>query len=231
MRLHVTDQDLQDDMEVERVSRPEWIVPHPVTGVIIHNPVFARAIMENAYVVENGKVYVHWDQFMAHRQPYLRVPDWFGFTEEETQLYYKMCREAFIEPRMLRTLWPGNLPVPPMEMIQRLKIPLYRFPFPKGRKGYQEFVFAGDLVRAFRGCEVPYLTDVFHAADLRRRVKWDRRNHRKNAKDRKREKAKRMEQVDAATAGVVDERTQLADADKLLRQARRKGRLAPAAHE
>src|SRR5437868_3184666 len=74
----------------------ENVVKNPLTGDHETDPL-TRFAIENGHWYEGreGKFRVNWNGVKRAVYPHWELPRYFGFTEEEQQLYYKLCSESF----------------------------------------------------------------------------------------------------------------------------------------
>lgn len=121
---------------------------NPVTGAPETDPLRRFAIKNNFwYVNKRGEFCVNWNGIKRTVYPHWDIPRYFGFTEEERELYYKLCSESFYPLRSVAYLLGLKTPKQGIKFVFDADIPLYRI-------NNILYVFSGDIVRAVNACRV-----------------------------------------------------------------------------
>ena len=166
----------------------EEVAINPVTHLPEEDATIAAAIREgHHYITKRGKprVIVQWQKFMRSRRHYTEIPRYFGMTDEEVQVYMKICNEALVNIRMIGRVWGKHTLKEILEFIDAKQIPVYRWPS-KIPKGY--FVFSGDIVRAIKSCQIDMNAD---GGAWPKYMRWAERREERNKTWRERAKLER----------------------------------------
>ena len=141
---------------------------NPVTGMPAIDPLERFAIESgNWYKNKKGAFRPNWNGIKRAVYPHWEIPRYFGFTEDEQQLYYKLCSESFYPLRAVGYLLGLKTPSMGVRFCVQASVPIYRIE-------KVLYVFSGDIVRAIAACRVDYSDPVVRAVVERHQARrWD----------------------------------------------------------
>jgi hypothetical protein len=156
----------------------EQVVKDPVTGQPVTDPLMRFAILNGFwYTSKKGVAQPSWHKITAAVMPHWEIPRYFGFTEEEQQVYYKICSEAFYPLRSVGYLLGLPTPAAGIRWVVNKHIPLYKIDLIL-------YVFTGDIVRGIHASRVDYDDPVVRAVLERNQARrWNIASARRKRRD------------------------------------------------